>query len=215
MRVTHEDGFGNNTFINDMLWHNRGYEKTKIYVWVSSDGSLLTGVSPLKCQLELKGEMEEYAKRHNIVVRLIEFCPKETKCKFIPPVEEGDDQIRGGSAIGGPSITNIEGVLQEFKRVCSKQYPAKDVTYRIERNAVYVEFKNVRCCVAIDPDSEIDAESGLKKQWVSYVTMIENWNSEYHNVCVGKFTSAEEAVTEAFIAFVRYQIEEQIVEDFF
>lgn len=216
MKPTHEERFSDNDEFNTCLMHFRGYEKKKIYAWVASNGSLLSeGSSSLQLLLFRKEEMENYAKLNNITVRLIEFSRNRTCCKVSPPRDDDTYGTCGGSAIGGRIISSIDHVFDEIQRIFSKHYPSKDVVFRKEENSVYAEHKNVRCWITKMSDLEIDAETGFEKTWSAYITMIKNWNYEYHDVHIGDFVHGCQAIEEAFIAFTRYQIAEQTIDDFF
>lgn len=212
MKPTHEDKFSNNEELNRALKYWRGYEKKKVYAWVKSDGTLLSECSDSKeSLLSHKEAMESYATEHDVAVRLLEFRLSDTHCLLLPPPPPEDEFVRGGCAIGGRVVSSVEYALEEMWRIFSKHYPTpQDVAFWIEENTVFAEHKNVRCWVA-----KLDAESSLEKKWRVYVTMIKNWNDEYHDVHVGDFVHGCEAIEEAFIAFTRYQIAEQTIDDFF
>lgn len=197
-----------------MLFRFRGYEKKSVYGWLASDGTVVGNLSETVEEANSYREIaQEHATENCMFVRLVEFYFDRTLAKVEPPPDD-EEYMTGGSAIGGGFISFIEDVLKEFKRVFSKQYPANDVKFWVEGNKVYAEYKNVRCWVEHLSNPELN-EYSCKLEWNAYVTMIKDWNQEYHDVLIGTYTTGDVAVEEAFIGFIRYQLAEQVIDDFF
>jgi hypothetical protein len=214
---THDDKFSHDPKVDRCIKDWRGFQIKKLYAWVESDGTLIGQPDEDYEKISaLEEQMQKYSDDNGCVVRLIELKFKETKVRLIPPPDPEDEQFRGGCAIGGSTPRTIEDVLEEFKRIFAKQYLAQDVKFWVEGDTAHAEYKNVRCWVKYSKEPlGRDVEYGSNKHWSAYVTMIEMWNDEYHDVHLGNYYSGTIAVEEAFIAFVSFQITEQDIEDSF
>jgi hypothetical protein len=192
------------------------FQKSKVYAWVKWDGTFLlapsTSLESLKAQ---KDFIQRVSDDTGQILRLIEFKFAETKDILFPPPDPEEDYRVGGSAIGGGYVGTIEQALEDLKRIFNKQYKATDVEFWLDDNKAFAEYGNVRCWIALTDNQEMDAESNSRKKWSSYVTMLSGWTDDYHDSHVGDFCHGCVAVEETFLAFIKFQLSEQTIDDFF
>lgn len=207
-------------FLQQILLQTRGFEKKKIYVWLKSNGEILAPPGENFEELsKLSKEMQTIADECGYDVRLVEFGKNSVKMRInaTPNPEDEEDFIRGGCAIGDSSSPdNVEDIKNEFLRIFNRQYAhAQDSEFWVDNNTAYAKHKNVCCWVTLSDNLDIDGETGLKNRWSAYVTMIKEWNDEYHDVHLGDFYCGSSAVKKAFLGFIKFQLSEQTIEDFF
>jgi hypothetical protein len=215
----------NNDWIESLRAAYGGYKKKSLYAWVTGSGEFLSAPDQDYDRIsEQKEEMKEIAEVQG-TVRLAEFRFHETKMCFHPKPdpEEEKSWCRGGHAVGGSNPSNLEEVLSELKKIASQQYSAqpfqygknRELRFYIEGDCAFMEHGNVRAWVRHVPKEERrkDGEYNLDLQWSAHATMIDNWNSDYKNVCLGEFYSPHAAIEEAFIKFIRFQMDEHFLND--
>lgn len=197
-----------------MLRANRGCEKVRLYTWMRVNGELLSVPDTLEKTFLLREEMQKKADEGSTIT-LGEFRYEESRDSLYPPPDP-DEKIRGAHALGGtPPPETVDDVLVELKRIFSQQYLHFDkVKFWTDENAAYAEYGNVRCWVLkSDQLGCWHDDKNFPYKWASYVTMIHRWNSDYKNVHLISSTSGNEAADEAFLAFVKFQMEERFLDD--
>jgi hypothetical protein len=209
---------------NNFLMSSGGFKKRSLYAWMDSRGNLLcTPHHDYDCLAQLKDKMQEMTVSDGHI-RLVELRYDQTKIRLDPPPDpEEKHHMRGGHAIGGsgPPRT-LSDILNEFKRISEQQYankpllyPDNELHFYLQDDCACMEHGNVRCWVRHVPKEERnkDVESNLYLQWSAHVTMIKNWNENFHDVCLGEFYSGSDAVNEAFMYFIRFQMCERYLDD--
>jgi hypothetical protein len=209
----HRDRLSKDPSFNKLLMSCRGHEKKLLYAWVRSDGKLLCDPSDnLEKITSMRERMQKECDEEGYNVLLDTYFYDGTEQVLYPPPDPEDEKMcRGGHAVGGPAdLDTPEEVLSILKRTAEQQYTgAKDCKFYVEGNSAFIEHKNVRAWVTRSDELGMDKPLNLPFQWSAHVTMIKNWNDDYHDVHLGSFRWEYDAIEEAMTAFIRYQIIEE------
>jgi len=196
--------------MEQMMRAYRGYEKVKLYAWMRSDGTILslpdTDLARLLTQQE---ELQEIANGTGYNVRLCRYKLDRTEKLLRRPPDPDDNHRVGGSAIGGHYCSTLVHVQEELEHLFGKLYKG-EVAYNIKDDVLTAEGGNVRVTVQLLPKekSEVHAEYNLPMVWRVMLTMIKNWNSDYHDQHLGDYYSGSIAADKAFLGFLRFQVDE-------
>lgn len=193
--------------LNELLKLCRGYEKKSVYAWLKGSGDILHGPSDdLDSLLKIKVNEEDSEKWGNLY--LVEFRPDQI-VKTIYRIIKRDRLVGGHAVGGGPTLETNDDICGEFGKFLQKVYKGFNETKIVIRDdKPTIEHENVKAWLV-----KSVTESGKKKHWSTYVSMIKRWNNDYHDVHLGDYYHATDAIEEAVAAFIRYQYIEFSMED--
>ncbi len=215
----HRDRFSKDPQFNKLLVMCRGHEKKVLYAWVRSDGKLLsTPHDDLKAVEAMRDELRKNCEDQGYTFLLDKFFYDGTEEVLRPPPdpEEVANFKGGGHAVGGPAtLKNVDDVLQVMKKVAEQQYVgAKNCKFYVDGNSAYIENNNVRAWITRSDELGLDKPLNLPFEWSAHVSMVKNWNEDYHDVHLGNFRWEYDAIEEAMTAFIRYQIVEAYMDEY-